>query len=350
VCATPAPRLLVFRNKRGAWHVALWLAVAFALQTLTPERALAAPPCAESASLDKTKPPFDAQVQQICTGGASVDVSPGILVTLPDGRRDDKPVAKGSGFARGTTFSTPAGTLVDFITRTGNQFRAFNGASWTIGSSDHGDFINVAAGRLRFFVQHALGAFGVYAAPVFGLVPGTTFDVDLQPGTSVTYSVSEGRVRLSRNVTIRLTEEHRDVDGIRQSDYIVAGGRDSITYALPLGIFMTFANAAAAQRYFSQQLQDATEASDQATIEDSLLNIERIRTLAPAAYFKPVETAHAAALPGEAVLIPVAVGGIIAGVVTSNTKHTSTPANTGTVSVGGRRAAKSIRLAFGLRL
>jgi hypothetical protein len=307
-----------------------------------PARAADAP-CAESSALDKTKPNFDAMVQQICSNGASVESGPGIAVTLPDGRRDTKTVTKGSGFSTGTTFSTPAGTLVDFITRTGNQFRAFNGASWTIGSTEKGDFINVAAGKLRFFVQHALGAFGVYAAPVFGLVPGTTFDVDLQPGAAVTYSVSEGRVRLTRNVTIRLTEEHRDIDGIRQTDYITAGGRDTITYKLPLGIFMTFANAAEAQRFFSQQLQQSTEASDQAGIQDSLLNIQRVQTLPPpGAFVKPGEGVQAASAPAgtsAAIIIPavVVVGGLVGVIAGSGSPHQSFPqGNSGSVSVSSK--------------
>src|SRR5579863_6326516 len=152
---------------RHSVRIAAALAATLAFGQSSMVVASAAPaPCAESASLDKTKPNYDALVQQICQDGSAVDSDPGILVTLPSGARDPKPVTKGAGFSTGTTFSTPAGALVDFITRTGNQFRAFNGSSWTIGNSANGDFINVVSGKLRFFVQHALGAFSVYAAPV----------------------------------------------------------------------------------------------------------------------------------------------------------------------------------------
>ncbi len=366
------------RGKRpaGAFLIA-GLLFTSALLNSTLSVAHAAPaPCAESTALDKALPTYDALVQQICADGSAVQTDPAILVMLPDGTRYPKALAKGNGFSSGTSFSTPAGALVDFITRTGNQIRAFNGATWTVEVTPKGDFINVAAGRLRFFVQHALGAFSVYAAPVFGLVPGTVFDVDLTPGTAVTYSVSEGRVRLTRNVTIHLTSEQRDVDGIRQTDYIVAGGQNTITYRLPLGIFMTFANAAAAEQFFTKQLLDATAVGDQSTIEDSLLNIERVRgPLPPAAFQNSAKEAHSASQPVSAgahpvgalgglspavtsVVIPVVAAGVVIGAVASASSgsHVTSPISpfkTGTINVSGRarsHPAKAFQFSLGIRL
>jgi hypothetical protein len=254
--------------------------VVFSMLCNTSAIGSAAPPgapCSASNQLDLTARPGHgaALVLQICGNGTSLASAAGEGGTIRVG--DELP--------DGTTLSTPPGVTVDFISSNGNVIRAYSGNTWRLGSQAKGDFITAVTGKLDFLVRHALGAFGVYAAPVYGLVPGTDFSVDSHPGASVSFAVTDGRVRLTRQVTVHLQAENRDVEGIRQTDYISASGPEpsSVTYVLPLQA-LAFASALVAKNFFAEQLRNALQIGDQGGIEDSSFNSLRVEeTLSPPA-------------------------------------------------------------------
>jgi hypothetical protein len=308
-------------------------------------------PCLAAGSLDTTPPTSGALViQQICVSGQRV-ASATIGVGVGDAQPKGTAVTTGQAFTSPATFSTPAGITLDVITSNGNQQRLAAGTTIVQNVGKFGEFFSMAVGHATAFVRHALSFYNFQSLKVVGAARGTVFDVDAKPNVSVTFSISEGKLTLSRLVTIRLIAEKQTIEGIRQTDTITPGGSSSITYTVPFGIFKDFTNAAEARQYFQSQLDAAQAAGDEMQIENSLLNIERVGGVAPPVAYNPAvhvaPAAHGLAGLSTVELGAVALGvagiatGIAVGTSSSSDHSGGSPGTTvpGTITLSSRTHA-----------
>jgi len=283
------------------------------------------------AQLARGSPASSAQhpirVMQICIDAATAAATNRtVYVAPPSGPANDQAkLTDGELFDSGTTFSTPAGTGIDFALLEANIVRVQSGSRFTINASPQATAIDLILGKLRFIVQEARKAFDVKGDHVVAGVSGTEFGLEVVPGQSETYDVTQGSVVVTRSLTIHLEAEKRDVAGIRESTVISADGTPSVTYALPFPLFKTFANAAEAREFFTQELRDATASGDKPAIENALSNIDLVN--APFAAAAPPSGIHAAAHLGASSIVAGVVGAaILSGLaVTVTAGHTTSP-------------------------
>ncbi len=241
------------------------------------------------------------RVVQICVSAVKREATPPLVYLAPPGAsaNDQATLNVNDTFDSGTVVGAPANIFVDFSLDNGPNFvRAQNGFRAKILTSDKATTIQALVGKLTFNVLRALSAFDVKGDRVVAGVSGTIFSADVEPGTSESFGVDQGTVLVTRTVTIRLDAEKQDVDGIRVTDVISAGGTASVTYPLPFPIFKEFANAAAAQDYFSQQLEHATNVGNKPEIENSLSNLDQVSHGALAPVSQAGNAGQAAATAG----------------------------------------------------
>jgi hypothetical protein len=281
-----------------------------------------------------------ATVPQLCLH----DVSQATLDRVPFSDGSGAPIkdvalARNASLHAATGLGAPDGATLDIRSINGNWAHLFSGAFWRAPAiTAQGEIQALDRGQARFSVAAALGYFGVVLPRFLARVKGTDFLIDFEPESAATFSVTEGRVAITRIVAIRLRDEKRTVDGIRVTDEIVAGGRSSVTYHLPLPIFGEFQNAHDAEQQFSQQLQTATASGDPVAVDDALNNIQLITGHVYVGL--PIQVAH---VPPPAIAGALAAAaGSVAYVATSKRGTTKSAGAPSPAPTGGTVTVQSI--------
>ncbi|GAC1402565.1 MAG: hypothetical protein NVSMB64_02590 [Candidatus Velthaea sp.] len=256
------------------------LAAAFIASVIacTPVGPLRAQPNDCKAAIRLPKPPAGIALEQICQNGSSrqnIEVD----VTDPAGHDDPQSsLAIGQQFAPKTSLLVPSATFLDLLGN-GVMIRARYGVRTTIlADTPEAPAVHLdGLGGASFVVQHVLGLFHVDVGTRFtAAVPGTTFDIDLADPASVVFSVSEGRVSITRLVSIHLDREARDVDLIRVTQYIDAALNRSIKYQRAAELWQHFADAADARQHFKSDLESASAAQNPLLEKDANWNLGRL--------------------------------------------------------------------------
>ncbi len=330
----------------------LLLCVAFAFALIADARAAVGPAasgqqCTPASDLrgSTVKEPAAgdvATVAQLCLNDFSQDSLAHIPFSGGAGAPvSDATVTRDESLPPLSALGTGEATSIDIRSRNGNWAHLFSGAFWRAPAiTEQGEIQAIDRGQARFAVAASLGYFAVVMPRFLARVKGTEFLVDYEPDKVASFSVSEGRVAITRIVAVRLVEENRTVDGIRQTDEIVADGRSSIEYRLPLPLFRQFKNLHEAEQAFSDRLQAAVQSGDPQTIDDALNNLQLI-TGRPFAGFAPVHGGvQPAAIAGA---LSAAAGGAAAAVViTSNAATAAAPVPvTGGVTLQSKTAAST---------
>ena len=297
-------------------------------------------PCAPISDLrgSDVKPPASgdvATVPQLCAH----DVSQASLERVPytDGAGapvKDVTLTRDQSLHPLSGLGAGEGATIDIRSINGNWAHLFSGAFWHAPAiTAQGEIQAIDRGQARFSVAAALGYFAVVMPRFLARVKGTDFVVDFEPERAASFSVSVGRVAITRIVAIQLRDEKRTIDGIRVTDEIVAGGRDSVSYTLPLGIFQTFQNQQDAEHQLNQQLQSAIQSGDPQAVDDALNNIQLVTG-------KPFVglPAHVANAQPPAIATALSVAAAGAGIYVGTTSQRTgggepTPAPTGGGSV-----------------
>ncbi|HEY0383378.1 MAG TPA: hypothetical protein VGC72_14380 [Candidatus Elarobacter sp.] len=199
-------------------------------------------------------------VAQICYNARPV---PAIrtLVTPPNGTADSRAVNKNWAVPPGTSIAVPDATYIDLVDARA-AFRSSAGMRITV--AEKGYEVD-GAGRVQFAVARLVGNsldfFAVKVGRFIAAVPGTVFRVDLTDPTAVTFSVSEGRVAVTREVSVHLDRENRNVEGIVINAYLTPND-PPLTYGRAPELLRSFRDVAAARSTFTKDLESAQQASD----------------------------------------------------------------------------------------
>ncbi len=292
-----------------------------------------------------------ATVAQLCASGVSAATLDRVPFSDGSGSAVEAiTIARDRSLHPLSALGTPESATMDIRSRNGNWTHLYSGAFWRAPAiTANGEIQAIDRGHATFSVSQALGYFGVVLPRFLARVKGTVFDVDFTPDRSAGFSVSEGTVAITRTVAIRLRDENRTIDGIRETDVITAGGKSSIQYALPLPIEHVFQNESEATHEYTQQLQSAITSGDPEVVEDALNNISIVG--AKPIVFVPPHLAHATSgIAGTGTVGTVVVGVVVAVatvIATGILKATKSPA---AGDVGGHvtvnSAPRRIQLGF----
>jgi hypothetical protein len=257
-------------------QIAFGVACAIALATTGP---LSAQTTHCKQASDLARPTAGISVEQICHNDVPLE-SYDVDITDASGKNHpQESLVVPAPLAPKTSLLVPPSTYLDLLSPRW-QVRARYGTRITVPSFSEkaidvdgqgGVTCRVLSGLFRMFRMNV-------AARFTAAVPGTTFDVDLGDPLSVIFSVSEGRVAVTRLVSIHLDTEARDIDLIRVTEYIDATGQNSLKYARAAELWQHFANSAEARTRFNHDLQDAQASGDQILEEDARWNLAQLGT------------------------------------------------------------------------
>ena len=200
------------------------------------------------------------KVAQICYNGQPV---PGIraLVTPPHGAPESRQINTNWTIPSGTSITVPDATYIDLVDARA-AFRSSPGMRITVAQAgyelDGGGRAQFAVVRV---VQNALDFFGVKVGRFVAAAPGTVFRVDLTNPNSVTFGVSEGRVAVTREVSIGLAREKRTVTGVLVAKYVTVDDAP-LTYDRGAELYATFKDANEARSTFKHDLEVAQRIGD----------------------------------------------------------------------------------------
>lgn len=264
--------------------VVVTLAYAIGMMSADPLAAQATP----CSPMDKLPQPSTgiAAVEQICHNSSQVPRIDGVDITDQNGKNDSEASLEiGEAVLLKTSVIAPAATYLDFIFTSGTGgIRARAGARTTIlADGPEGTAIDLEeSGGASFLVQQVHKWFEVNVERFTAAAPGTVFDVDLADPSSVTFLVSEGRVSVTRLVSIHLDTEDREVDQIRVTEYITATSHNCVNYARAPEVWQHFRNVNDARDRFQQDLQEAVHGFHALLEEDARWNLGRLDTNVPA--------------------------------------------------------------------
>jgi hypothetical protein len=83
-------------------------------------------------------------------------------------------------------------------------------------------------------------------------------------------------------VSVHLATENKTIAGIRETDTIAPGELATVAYPVPFPVFKTFANAAEAEAFFTNQLHDAQSGGNEPQIENALENLDLVQGITQA--------------------------------------------------------------------
>lgn len=310
-----------------AWAVGMTSAIPLRAQTT---------PCKPVMELELQKTGI--AVAQICQHDESLNKITNVSITDPSGRIDPSAsLVRNQIVAPRTSLIAPAATYLDLLGTT-FRMRARYGVRTTIldpnvgGSAVH---LGGLGGALFVVQQHVLNLFRVDVDTRFiAAVPGTTFDVDLADPSSVVFSVSDGRVAVTRLVSVHLDREGRDVDRIRVTEYIDAGARSVVTYARAAELWQHFANTAEARQRFNRDLESARAATDSLLEGDARWNLRRLDIALDSGHRNNIFTKIAAAAATFSIIL-----------ITSNSKRSpATPQIPTVTPIPGKVTIRGVRL------
>src|SRR6185503_8595390 len=166
----------------------------------------------------------------------------------------------------GAELILPRGARIALVSSNGNRIILYPGARFVAGIvTAQGELHQPLAGRIDFQVRKALDFFNIQYDRITAAVKGTDYSVEIDPGQTLTLSVSEGVVEVERAVQIRFADmpgggsAGSDDDstsqetGIRVAEELKAGQRK--TYRLSVEEYLTeFKNFAEAEDYFRKAL------------------------------------------------------------------------------------------------
>jgi hypothetical protein len=207
---------------------------------------------------------------------------PGIrtLVTPPNGAPDSREVKQDWMVPPGTSIAVPDATYIDLVDSRA-AFRSSPGMRVTVAQKG---YELTGAGRVQFAVvravDNALDFFGVKVGRFIAAVPGTVFRVDLTDPDFVTFSVSEGRVAVTREVAVHLERENRNVDGILVARYITPGD-PPLTYGRAPERYGSFADVNAARAVFTKDIEFAKSVRDPVLIVATRRNLDVLNASGP---------------------------------------------------------------------
>ncbi len=133
----------------------------------------------------------------------------------------------GAALSTEIEWQVPAKTVVRLRSRNGNIIvlepnTVFRAAA----VSDQGEVYSLCEGRGFFSVRNPLSFFNVVCKRFVALVRGTEFSVTAQPGASIQFDVTEGRVLVTRDVKFRLEGADATLDSV-ESELLAADCRRS---------------------------------------------------------------------------------------------------------------------------
>jgi hypothetical protein len=254
------------------------LAYTIAMMSAAPLQAQTTTACQPVEQLPT--PSTGIAVEQICRNSAPVKRADRVDITYPNG--ENNPGASLSvrdTIALKTSVIAPSATYLDFLFASDTvRIRARSGSRTTILADEPtGSMIDLeGSGGASFLVQHLHSLFKVYFERFTAAAPGTVFDVDLDDPATATVSVSDGRVSVTRLVSIHLDAEERDVDQIRVTEYITAAGRSSVRYVRGSELWQHFGNASDARERFNRDLEEASKTQEGLLEEDARWNLGRL--------------------------------------------------------------------------
>jgi hypothetical protein len=253
--------------------------------------------------------PTGTKVAQICYNARPV---PGIrtLVTPPNGAPDSREVKQDWMVPPGTSIAVPDATYIDLVDSRA-AFRSSPGMRVTVAQKG---YELTGAGRVQFAVvravDNALDFFGVKVGRFIAAVPGTVFRVDLTDPDFVTFSVAEGRVAVTREVSVHLERENRNVDGVLLARYITPAD-PPLTYGRAAERYGSFPDVNAARATFTKDVEFAKRVADPVLIVATRRNLDVLNASGP--------KRHSSVLP----YLGAAAAAAALGVILSNKGATS---------------------------
>lgn len=255
-------------------------------------------------------------VAAISVDGQSAQTAAGVQVRAPGATaRQAQTLSMGEAIASGTEITLPRGARIELTSSNGNRITLHAGARFMAGTvTAQGESHQPLAGRMDFQIRKALDFFNIQYDRITAAVKGTEYTVEIDPGQTLTLSVTEGVVEVEREVQMRFAEAPRaggssgsedddDADtyesGIRVAEELKAGQRK--TYRLNVEEYLTeFKNYGEAETYFRNALTQAEASKDRRRILRSVLNLMEM-------YWKIGKLPAAAELEGRCVALAKAL-------------------------------------------
>ena len=176
-------------------------------------------------------------------------------------------VKPGEHLQAGVELAVPSRVSIELKDSNGNQTTLYPGARIVLMHlTTRGARQQLIEGRAKFSISKALDYFNVYTAEGFlAAVKGTEYELSINPGTSLEFTVLEGTVQVERTGTVLIakgkSEAPETIQNIRQLELLNAGKvrRYDLTQEEYLREFGNFQEAEA---YFRDSLLQAEKSGD----------------------------------------------------------------------------------------
>ena len=189
--------------------------------------------------------------------------------------------------APSTELTLPPGAMVVLVSSNDNRITLHPGARFVVGTVTlKGETHQALSGLIDVQVKRALDYFNISYDKFTAAVKGTRFSVEIDPASSLRFSVTEGVVEVERPAQIRIAGAPLGVadpadaaaspaslsNGIRIVEDLKAG--QSKRYQLNLSEYLDeFKNFSDVEAYFTQALSEAQASGDKRRIHRALSNL-----------------------------------------------------------------------------
>jgi hypothetical protein len=240
--------------------------------------------CATAVAAFHFGPAGGAHAQSLTVTRVTVDGRPAESVAEVDvrtpglGSSQPREIRAGQVIASVTELRTPRGASIELTSGNGNAIVVHPGARFLAGIvTGKGESHQPLGGRIDFRVRKALDFFNIQYDRITASVKGTEYSVDIDPGKSMRFAVSESVIEVERQVQIRFTastQESTSGQGhaIRAAEDIYAG--QSKTYRLDIDEYLAeFNDFGEAEAYFMNELKEAEASRDNRRILRAVQNL-----------------------------------------------------------------------------
>lgn len=192
-----------------------------------------------------------------------------------DGKPLDRMVKVGDAFPVGTMLGAAAGVQVVLKSSNTNVVTLYPETRIRLSAgSDKGEELEIIKGKIFCTVKRALNFFNVRYEKIQASVRGTAYSVEVEPKKQITFAVTEGVVKVEREVKVKI-EEGQEEAMLPSSEKLKAG--ETRVYRLDvedyLAKYQTYKDAEA---YYRKNLEEDRKSGDEDQITSDIWNMGSI--------------------------------------------------------------------------